>query len=128
VLGPGEVQATVPHGVRRDGRIVVVGPGGQAVPVPGWVRWHVACPTALTVGLRRVGFSGGTEAWVTLDSGNTPVSDARVVLLHDGQQVASLLTGPHGHAWAVFLPASVPTEAVFDGSAHLVASEWRAGR
>jgi len=126
VLGPGEVEATVPHGVRRDGRIVVIGPGGQAVPVPGWPRWHVGCPTALSVGLRRDG--GLVEATATLDSGNTPVVGGRVVLLHDGQQVASLLTGPHGHASAVFLPASVPTEAVFDGAAHLVASEWRAGR
>jgi len=126
VLGPGEVQATVPHGVRRGGRIVVVGPGGQAVPVPGWPRWHVGCPTALSVGLRRDG--GLVEAVATLDSGNTPVVGGRVVLLHDGQQVASLLTGPHGHASAVFLPTDVPTEAVFDGSAHLRASEWRAGR
>jgi len=125
-VGPDEVQATVPHGIERDGRIVVVGPGGQAVPVPGWPRWHVACPTALSVGLRRVG--GLVEAVATLDEGNTPVGDARVVLLHDGQQVASLLTGPHGHAWAVFLPGDAPTEAVFDGSAHLVASEWRAGQ
>jgi len=126
VLGPGEVQATVPHGVRRDGRIVVVGPGGQAVPVPGWPRWHVACPTALSVGLRRDG--GLVRAVATLDSGNTPVSDARVVLLRNGQQVADLRTGPHGHAWAVVGPGDVPTEAVFDGAAHLVASEWRAGR
>jgi len=126
VLGPGEVQATVPYGVRRNGRIVVVGAGGQAVPGPGWVRWQTACPTALSVGLRRVG--GLVEATATLDEGNTPVVGGRVVLLHDGRQVASLLTGPHGHAWAVFLPDNTPTEAVFDGSAHLVASEWRAGR
>jgi hypothetical protein len=107
-------------------RIVVIGPGGQAVPVPGWVRWHTACPTALSVGFRRVG--GLVEATATLDSGNSPVSDARVVLLHDGQQVASLATGPHGHAWSVFLPGDAPTEAVFDGASHLAASEWRAGR
>jgi len=126
VLGPGEVQTTVPHGVRRDGRIVVVGPGGQAVPVPGWPRWHVACPTALSVGLRRVG--GLVEATATLDSGNTPVVGGRVVLLRNGEQVGSLLTGPHGHAGAVFLPDNTPTEAVFDGASHLRASEWRAGR
>jgi len=117
VLGPGEVQATVPHGVERDGRIVVVGQGGQAVAVPQ-ARWHPACPT--TTYLRSLTPLPGGRVRVVAAS--TAVG-AEVAVLRDGVTVGSAVVPPD-ESITMDVAAELPGrwQVVFDGSAHLRAS------
>lgn len=120
VLSASEVQVAVPHGVSRDGRIVVTGPGG-ATAVPGWVRWSPACPTTTLMWATAAG-SGEVMLHVAVVGQGDCLSGKTVVVLgRGGAQVARLTTA--ASASTVLVPlADGPFQAVFDGDAHCGAS------
>jgi len=124
VLSPTEAQATVPHGVDGLGPITVVGPGGQAVDVPGVTR-NRACQTH-TLAWATPGGPGQVVlhvALVSADSSLHCLSDKTVVVLgRDGEQVVKFETT--AEPTSLVLPvAEGPYTAVFDGDVHCAPSE-----
>lgn len=116
-----EAQVQVPHGIKGTGPIAVVGPGGQAVSIPG-VTWDPQCPTDTVLDSVSLTSAGGVRVQVSADASETPVA-----VLHDGQTVA-VLSATLEHPAVVTLlgvPAAGRWQAVFDGSAHLQASQSR---
>lgn len=120
VLSASEVQVAVPHGVSRDGRIVVIGAGGSAA-LPGWVHWSPACPTTTLLWATPAGPGEVTLHVAVVGQGNCLSGKTVVVLGSDGAQVARLTTAASPSTVLVPL-VDGPFQAVFDGDAHCSAS------
>lgn len=121
MLSGSEAEVAVPHGVTREGRIVVVGPGGQAVPVPD-VTWDPACPTELLAWTTPLNATSVALHLELAANGEAVPGQSVVVLGKDGEQVTRLTT-TSAPSSVVVPDAEGPFVAVFDGSLHWQASE-----
>lgn len=118
MLSPTEAEATVPHAIDGLGPITVIGPGGQAVQVPG-VTWNPACATQTMSWTTPAGPGQVTLHVVLISSSSAShcLSGKTIVVLgREGEQVAKVETT----ATPITLVLPVfegPFTAVFDGDA-----------